>query len=81
VKPGPVWQRYPRFAELLKGRARCGSAAAPAPRERIGRPLGDERFLAALETLTRRVLKPRRRGAKPVPAHDERQGEFSALSP
>jgi putative transposase len=34
--------------------------------ESIGRPLGDDRFLAGIERLTRRVLKPGKRGPKPV---------------
>jgi putative transposase len=33
--------------------------------ERTGRPLGDERFLAKLEGLLNRVLKPRKAGRKP----------------
>ena len=32
--------------------------------ESIGRPLGDDRFLARIERLTRRVLKPGKRGPK-----------------
>jgi putative transposase len=32
--------------------------------ESIGRPLGDDRFLARIERRTRRVLKPGKRGPK-----------------
>jgi len=32
---------------------------------RTGRPLGDESFLARLEEMVGRVLKPQRRGPKP----------------
>ena len=38
----------------------------PSAAESIGRPLGDERFMAArLERLTRRRLRPGKRGPKP----------------
>jgi putative transposase len=33
--------------------------------ESVGRPLGDNRFLSRLERLTKRVLKPGKRGPKP----------------
>ena len=33
--------------------------------ESVGRPLGDDNFLARLERLTRRSLKPGKRGPKP----------------
>jgi putative transposase len=39
--------------------------------ESIGRPLGDETFLARLETLTRRSLKPGKRGPKPSGRGDD----------
>ncbi|UGY22180.1 transposase [Bradyrhizobium septentrionale] len=62
---GAVRERFPDFAELL--------ASAPEPdlfdrlraAESIGRPLGDDRFLARLQRLTGRVLKPAKRGPKP----------------
>ena len=62
----PVLERYPRFAELI--------AMGPAPElferlrraETIGRPLGDEAFIAELERLTGRSLKPGKRGPKPA---------------
>jgi putative transposase len=61
----PVLERYPRFAELI--------AMGPAPKlferlrraETIGRPLGGEAFIAELERLTGRSLKPGKRGPKP----------------
>ena len=34
--------------------------------ESIGRPVGDDRFLAGVERLTGRSLKPRKRGPKPA---------------
>jgi putative transposase len=43
--------------------------------EGIGRPLGDDRFLNRLERLTKRSLKPGKRGPKPSAAEaaDERR--------
>jgi putative transposase len=35
--------------------------------ESIGRPLGDERFLARIERRTARRLRPGKRGPKPKP--------------
>jgi putative transposase len=62
----PVLDRYPRFADLI--------AMGPAPElferlrraETIGRPIGDEAFIAELEHLTGRSLKPGKRGPKPA---------------
>ncbi|MGJ5021114.1 hypothetical protein [Bradyrhizobium oligotrophicum] len=34
--------------------------------ESIGRPIGSDRFLARIEKLTGRVLKPAKRGPKPA---------------
>jgi len=34
--------------------------------ESIGRPLGDDRFLSRIERRTGRVLKPAKRGPKPL---------------
>ena len=61
----PVKERFPDFADLL--------AEAPAPdefarlraAESIGRPLGDDRFIARIEKLTARRLRPGKRGPKP----------------
>jgi putative transposase len=61
----PVRDRFPRFADLLDD---CALDALQTPLRRaesIGRPLGDAAFLAALETATRRSLRPRPRGPKP----------------
>ena len=44
--------------------------------ETIGRPLGDDGFLARLEALTRRRLKPGKRGPKPSPGLQPEQDEF-----
>ena len=45
--------------------------------ESIGRPLGDDRFLARSERLTSRSLKPGKLGPKP----QVQAKELSALSP
>ncbi len=60
----PIKERIPDFADLL------GSAPEPElfsrlrAAESIGRPLGDERFLARIERLTKRRLRPGKRGPK-----------------
>jgi putative transposase len=38
--------------------------------ESVGRPLGDDRFLARIERQTGRVLKPAKRGPKPSAVED-----------
>lgn len=38
--------------------------------ESVGRPLGDDRFLARIERQTGRVLKPAKREPKPSAAED-----------
>ena len=61
----PVLNRFPRFADLLEG-AELDALAAPLRRaETIGRPLGDETFMARLESALQRNLRARRRGPKP----------------
>jgi putative transposase len=60
----PVRDRYPRFSDLIE--------TDPDPRaferlrraETIGRPLGDDAFINALETQTQRPLRPAKRGPK-----------------
>jgi putative transposase len=61
----PARDRIPRFPDLVATEAESDLSACARPR-RSGRPLGDERFLTRLERLTRRVLKPGKRGPKPV---------------
>jgi putative transposase len=77
----PVLDRFPRFADLLE--------AGPEPElferlrqaESIGRPLGDDRFMARLEGLTRRILKPAKRGPKSRRGKRDRKSKLSAPSP
>jgi len=56
----PVLTRYPNFAELIA----AGEALSQRLRraERIGRPLGDEAFIAGLERESGRSLRPAKRG-------------------
>jgi putative transposase len=64
----PVLERFAPFRAFLD---RPGDAAALArlrAAESIGRPVGEPGFLARLERLTRRKLRPARRGPKPKPA-------------
>ena len=67
----PVLERYPRFADLLDAGLLDGGPDADRFErlrlaETIGRPLGDEGFMARLETLTDRALRPAKRGRKPA---------------
>ena len=64
---GPLLARYPNFAELIEKGPDEALFRRLRKAESIGRPLGDESFLARMETLTRRTLKPAKRGPKPSP--------------
>jgi putative transposase len=61
----PVKERFPRFADLLAGEPEPDLFARLRAAETVGRPLGDGRFIARVEQLTRRRLKPGKRGPKP----------------
>jgi putative transposase len=61
----PIKERFPDFADLLAGAAAADAFARLRAAESIGRPLGDARFLAGVERLTARLLRPRKRGPKP----------------
>ena len=61
----PVLDRFPRFADLLEEGPEPELFERLRRAESIGRPLGDDRFIRKLERLTRRVLKPAKRGPKP----------------
>ena len=61
----PIRERYPRFADLLASEPEAELFARLRAAESIGRPLGSDGFLARLERLTRRTLKPGKRGPKP----------------
>src|SRR5258708_569666 len=62
----PIRARFPRFADLLASAPEADLFGRLRAAESVGRPLGDDRFLARLERLTRRSLKPGKRGPKPA---------------
>src|SRR3984957_7517991 len=61
----PIRERYPRFADLLASAPEPELSARLRSAESVGRPLGNDGFLTRLERLTRRTLKPGKRGPKP----------------
>jgi putative transposase len=61
----PIHERFPRFADLLALEPDVDMFARLRAAESIGRPLGDDRFLARIERVTKRRLKARKRGPKP----------------
>jgi len=67
----PIKDRFPRFADLLATGADPEAFERLRAAESIGRPLGNDRFLARLERRTGRTLKPARRGPKPADADDD----------
>jgi putative transposase len=60
----PIRDRFPDFADLLGVEPEVDMFERLRAAESIGRPLGDDRFLARLERLTKRSLKPAKRGPK-----------------
>ncbi len=77
----PVLARYPRFADLIEAGPDADAFARLRRAESIGRPLGDEGFLARLEGMAQRRLRPQKRGPKSRQRDEGGQMEFSALSP
>jgi putative transposase len=67
----PIRERFPRFADLLDNPPETDLFDRLRAAESIGRPLGNDRFIARLERLTGRPLKPAKRGPKP---QDEQGG-------
>jgi putative transposase len=61
----PIRDRFPHFADLLASEPEADLFERLRAAESIGRPLGDDRFLARLERLTGRPLKAGKRGPKP----------------
>jgi REP-associated tyrosine transposase len=61
----PARQRFSRFADLLEADEDEGATARLRKGESVGRPVGSDTFLAALETSTRRRLHALKRGPKP----------------
>ena len=62
----PNHVRFPRFADLLASEPEDDLFERLRAAESIGRPLGDDRFLARLERSTGRSLKAGKRGPKPT---------------
>jgi len=61
----PVKTRIPDFADFLVDAPEADLFARLRAAESIGRPLGDDRFFARIERLTKRQLRPGKRGPKP----------------
>ena len=64
---GPIKERFPEFADLLASAHEADMFMRLRTAETIGRPLGDDRFLGRIERLTKRRLRPGKRGPKPKP--------------
>jgi putative transposase len=60
----PIRERFPDFADLIAS-ADAEAFTRLRAAESIGRPLGDDRFLAKIERATKRSLKAGKRGPKP----------------
>ena len=73
TNPEPVMSRFADFAEMLAAGEDAEMSARIRKAETIGRPIGSESFLRALESKAGRALLPRKRGP--------RLREFGALSP
>ena len=78
----PIRDRFPRFADLLAAAQDVEKFDRLRAAESIGRPVGDDGFLATIERLTARRLRPGKRGPKPkTPANDTQGNLLNALSP
>jgi putative transposase len=60
----PARQRFSRFADLIEGEGDAAATSRLRKGESVGRPIGSESFLAALEAQTGRRLRPLARGPK-----------------
>jgi putative transposase len=61
---GPIGDRFPDFARFIADDPDPEALARLRRAESIGRPVGDDAFLARLEAATHRRLKPGKRGPK-----------------
>jgi putative transposase len=77
----PVLDRLPRFADLLNDGGREEPLMALRRVETIGRPLGDEAFLAGLETPLGRAIRAKPRGPKPETEEQAENPRLSGLAP
>jgi putative transposase len=62
----PIKDRFPHFTDLLASEPEADLFDKLRAAESIGRPLGNDRFLARIERLTGRDVKPGKRGPKPL---------------
>lgn len=67
----PVLSRYPDFAALIKSGEDEALSEKLRQAETIGRPLGTQAFLAKLERKTGRMLRPAKRGRKPIAEEED----------
>jgi len=77
----PVLARFPDFAALIESGPDEDAFARLRRAESIGQPLGDAGFIARLEVLTQRTLKPRKRGPKASRSDGLEERELSGVSP
>lgn len=56
--------RYPQFAQLIEADEDAALSHQLRRAETIGRPLGDEAFVASLERTSNRPFTPAKRGPK-----------------
>ena len=77
---GPIVERFAPFREFLSEPADPDILARLRAAESIGRPVGDDRFLARLERLAGRTLRAAKRGPKPRRTTNGRGSRFNALS-
>src|SRR5271156_3098681 len=68
----PVQDRFPVFSDLLSSEPEVNLFDRLRAAESIGRPLGDDRFLARIERRTGRSLKPGKRGPRSSDADTEK---------
>jgi putative transposase len=62
----PVRSRYPDFAAVLAAGEDDEMSMRLRRAESVGRPIGDERFLAQLERASGRTFRPAKRGRRPT---------------
>ena len=67
----PIRERFGRFADVLAAEPDADAFARLRAAESIGRPLGDDRFMARAERAAKRRLKPLKRGPKPRAEADD----------
>jgi hypothetical protein len=63
----PIRHRFPDFADLIANASGLDALTRLRAAESIGRPLGHDRFLARIERLIARRLRPGKRGPRPRP--------------